>query len=180
MMDSFELSKIAGGVISALLLIFAPKTAIDIMYGGHGGGAHHAVVGYELPKPKAEAAVAAAAEPAEAAFDPSKVVSLVASASADEGKDVFKKCASCHTVDQGGSNKAGPNLWGIVGRPVAAVGGFAYSEALKGKGGEWTVEHLAGFIHGPKAYIPGNKMGFAGVKADAELASLIAYLNTLK
>ncbi|MDX2287390.1 MAG: cytochrome c family protein [Hyphomicrobiaceae bacterium] len=184
MMDSFELSKIAGAVLSALLLIFGTKTVIDIKMADHGGD-HH-VVGYQLPMPKEAAAAApdakAAAAPvaAEAAFDAAKVVGLVATASADDGKGVFKKCAACHSVDQGGANKLGPNLWGIVGRPVAAVEGFGYSDSLKGKGGAWTLDQLAGFLHNPKAYAAGTKMVFAGLPAESDLANVLAYLNSLK
>ena len=73
----------------------------------------------------------------------------------------------------------GPNLWGIVGRPKGSQEGFNYSAALKEKGGEWGYEELANFIHNPRSYIPGNKMAFAGIRDNAEIADLLAYLRTL-
>ena len=130
MMDSFELTKFAAAALSALLIIFGARTAIEIGTSGHGED----VAGYTLPMPDNAGAKTEAAAP-EAAFDPAKVVAAAASASTEAGQGVFKKCASCHTVDNGGANKTGPNLHGIVGRPVASHAGFGYSDAMKGKGG---------------------------------------------
>jgi cytochrome c2 len=130
----------------------------------------------------AEVAVAAAAPaPAEAAPAPAAAPAsgfgaLYAAATADAGAKVFKKCAACHKVEDG-KNGVGPSLWGVVGRPVAAVAGFAYSDATKGHGGVWDFETLDAYLENPKAYIPGNKMAFAGLKTEAERAAVIRYLN---
>jgi len=181
MMDSFELTKIAGWVLTALLVIFGTRTFVDIKTSGHGGG--HALVGYALPMPDASgAAPGAGGAPAPAAaFDPAKVAAVASSASADAGKDVFGKCKACHSMEPG-KNGVGPSLAGIVGRKVASTPGFSgYSPAMQGKGGEWTVEELATFLNDPKASLPGTKMSFAGFKGDVDaLASLIAYLSTAK
>jgi cytochrome c len=175
-MDSWELTKISAAVLSALLLMVCSKTAIQMSQASHGHG--HAAVGYELPV-AAPTATAAAGSAGGAAFDPKKVLALVSKASADAGSAAFKKCAACHTVDKGGANRLGPNLYGIVNRAKGAVEGFSYSQAVKGKGGEWSYENLAHFLHDPKGWMPGNKMGFAGVKDDQELADILAYLRTL-
>mgnify|MGYP002080364130 CR=1 FL=1 len=178
-MDSFELTKIAAGVLSALLVLFGFKTFVEIKTGGHGGG--HAAVGYTLPMPK-EAAPAAggAAAAAAPAFDAAKVAAAVASANAGAGADVFKKCTSCHTIDKGGAAKTGPNLNGVVGRAKGSVAGFGYSDEIKAKGGAWTEADLATFIHDPKGYAKGTKMVFAGIKDPGDLANLIAYLASQK
>jgi len=175
-MDSWEFTKISAAVLSALLLIVGSRTAIEISQASHG----KEVVGYQLP-----VQVAAASTPAAGggggggAFSFTKVAQLLPKASADAGAAAFKKCASCHTVDKGGANRLGPNLYGVVNRAKGAVEGFSYSAAVKGKGGEWTFENLANFLHDPKGWLPGNKMGFAGVKDDQELADLLVYLRTL-
>lgn len=176
MFDSFEFTKIAAATLSALLVIFGTHTAVEIWQGGHEGPSGH---GYELPKAKeAPAEAAKAGAPAtEAAFDAAKVVSEIATASADAGKDVFGKCKACHTIDKDGKNGAGPNLWDIVGRARASHPGFAYSDALKAKAGNWDYAGLAQFIHKPAAYAPGTKMSFAGLADDKDLANLIAYLR---
>lgn len=176
-MDSFELSKFAGAILAALLLIVGAKTWIEIATSGHGG---HAIKnGYTLPAPKeaAHAPAAGGGAAAPAAFDAAKIVAAVAGAKADNGAAVFKKCSSCHSADKGGANKVGPALWGVVGRPKAAHAGFGYSDAMKAKGGNWTYEDLAAFIHQPGEFIKGTKMVFAGISDAGDLADLIAYLR---
>lgn len=111
------------------------------------------------------------------------IATLLASADAAKGEVVFKKCQSCHTSESGGANKVGPNLFDLVNRPIAAHEGFSYSAALKdfSQGGSvhWDYDHLNHFLEGPKKYISGTAMGFAGVKKETERADLIAYLRTL-
>ncbi len=117
------------------------------------------------------------------AVEETPIAVLLASADASKGEKVFKKCAACHTGDNGGANKVGPNLWGIVDRPVASHEGFSYSGSMKdfSKGGEekWTYDNLNHFLLKPKALVSGTAMGFAGLKKDNERADLIAYLRTL-
>ncbi|TCN24750.1 c-type cytochrome [Sinorhizobium americanum] len=106
---------------------------------------------------------------------------LLAKADASAGEAVFKKCASCHTIEKGGPNKVGPNLWGLVNRPVASHEGFAYSAGMKtfSEGGKvvWDYDHLSYFLEAPKKHVPGTAMGFAGLKKPDERANLIAWLR---
>jgi cytochrome c len=131
-------------------------------------------------------AIVAAEEPAggaaaEAAPPAVPVGQLMASADAAAGATAFKKCQSCHSIEKGGPNKVGPDLWGLVNRPIATHEGFSYSAALKdfSKGGQetWTFEHLNHFLAAPKAYVKGTAMGFAGIKNDTERANLLAYIR---
>jgi cytochrome c len=171
-MDAFELNKWAGAVLSALLVIFASKTLLDIKYREH----KPEKAGWALPI--TEAAPVASKGPA-APFDAKAIVALLPKASAENGQDGFKKCLSCHTPQKDGKNGTGPNLWGIVGRAPGAHAGFPYSEPMKNKGGTWDYEHLAAYLHDPKGAIPGNKMAFPGIKDNAELADVIVYLRKL-
>ncbi len=105
---------------------------------------------------------------------------LLASADASAGETVFKKCASCHTMEKGGANKVGPNLWGIVERPIASHEGFSYSAGMKTfaeANKTWSYDHLSFFIEAPKKHVPGTAMGFAGVKKPDERANLIAWMR---
>ncbi|MDA0996727.1 MAG: cytochrome c family protein [Proteobacteria bacterium] len=102
---------------------------------------------------------------------------LLASASAEAGAAVFKKCASCHTTEKGGANKVGPNLWGVVGGKLAGHDGFKYSSALSGVGGQWSYENLDKFLASPAAFAKGTKMTFAGLKKGSERANVILYLR---
>ena len=103
---------------------------------------------------------------------------LLAAASPEKGEKTFGKCKACHTIDQGGKNGVGPNLWNVVGGPKAHMEGFAYSDGLAGRHGEtWSYENLNTFLTSPKDYIQGTKMSFAGLKDGADRANVIAYLR---
>ena len=101
----------------------------------------------------------------------------LASADVAKGEQVFKKCAACHNVDQGGANALGPNLWGVVGKPHGVHPGFAFTDALKGVAGPWDFKALDAWLANPKKYAPGTKMTFAGLGNPQDRADIIAYLN---
>ena len=103
----------------------------------------------------------------------------LAEGDAAAGKNVYKKCMACHTADKE-QNKVGPHQVGIIGRKAAAVEGFKYSDAMKAKGAEglvWDEANFTAYMKDPKGFIPGNKMAFAGLKEDKDIADLIAYLK---
>jgi|TARA_Y100000590_G_C15685151_1_gene1001328 cytochrome c len=105
------------------------------------------------------------------------IMALFASASAADGAKVFKKCAACHSIAQGGANKIGPALWGVLGRKAGAVSDYKYSKALVAYGKAWSVEEMNGFLIKPKDWIKGTKMSFAGLKNPKERAAVILYMN---
>ena len=105
------------------------------------------------------------------------IMALLASASADEGAKVFKKCAACHSIKEGGANKIGPALWGVLGRPAGSVPGYKYSKAMAAHGKNWSFEEMNGFLIKPKDWIKGTKMSFAGLKKPEERAAVILYMN---
>lgn len=121
---------------------------------------------FDADAKKAEAAPAAAATTTQVAFagDP------------DAGKKVFRKCKACHSLKEG-KNGAGPSLHGIMGASAGTVDGFRYSNAMKDSGITWNAETLAGYLADPKGYIPGNKMAFRGLRKDADVENVIAYLG---
>ena len=96
------------------------------------------------------------------------------------GEQVFKRCFACHTITPGGTNGIGPNLHGIVGRAVAAVPDFAYSPAMRAKGGVWDAAALDAYLASPVRALPGNRMTFAGIAEPAEREALILYLAAQK
>lgn len=109
---------------------------------------------------------------------PDPIMALIATADAAKGEKLSKACAACHSFDQGGPNKVGPNLFGVVGRAKASHGGFEYSAAMAEKGGAWDYDALNHFLWKPKAYVDGTKMNYNGLKKPGDRAALIAWLRT--
>ncbi|MFC0633925.1 c-type cytochrome [Brevundimonas balnearis] len=96
------------------------------------------------------------------------------------GEAAFARCQACHTINQGGANGIGPNLYGVVGGPVMHAAGFAYSDAFQAHRGEaptWTYDELDAFITAPQRHISGTKMSFAGIRDTETRVNLIAYLR---
>lgn len=108
------------------------------------------------------------------------LVSQIAAASVEDGQSEARKCMACHTFDEGGPNRVGPNLWGIVDRPVAGHEGYSYSNAMKDVGGEWSFDKLDTFLTNPREYAKGTKMAFPGVRDDGDRHALLHYLYTLQ
>ena len=105
------------------------------------------------------------------------IMALFASTNAAEGAKIFKKCAACHSITEGGANKIGPALWGVLGRPAGTVPGYKYSKAMAAHGKNWSFEEMNGFLIKPKDWIKGTKMSFAGLKKAKDRASVILYMN---
>ena len=109
------------------------------------------------------------------------IEALLATADAAKGEATFKKCMACHTINQGGANGIGPNLYAVFGAAVGGhVAGFAYSDALKGKGGVWDDATLDAWLTNPRAFAAGNKMTFAGLSNPQDRADVIAYIKAAK
>jgi cytochrome c len=106
------------------------------------------------------------------------LAALLATGDATKGAAIFAKCAACHTIEQGGADGIGPNLYGIVGKPIGKhAAGFAYSGDLAGHGGDWSYENLDAWLKSPKAFAAGTKMTFAGLGSAEDRANLILYLR---
>lgn len=118
----------------------------------------------------------AAATPAAAADAGAKLEYASFTGDAAAGEKVFAACRTCHVFDEG-VNRIGPSLHKIVGRKSGSVAGFAYSDANKNSGITWTPQILFEYLKDPKAYVPGTKMQFPGVKDDQKRADLVAYLE---
>ncbi|MGH6816397.1 MAG: c-type cytochrome [Hyphomicrobiaceae bacterium] len=171
-MSIMEVNKVVGAALSALLFVFGGRELIEIV--SHRGDGNP---GYVLP---VKAPVDSKLPAAGPALDFAKIADLLTKANVESGQAAFKKCTTCHTPEKGGKHGAqGPNLWGIVGRDIGSAAGFNYSEAMKAKPGDWTFENLARYLHDPKTWIPNNKMAFAGLKDDGELADVLVYLRSL-
>lgn len=173
-MNSFEFNKVVGGLLGTVFVVFSISLASEAIF----ASPTPETPGYAIEAEEADAGATGGEAPAA-----KPIAELLASADADAGAAVFKKCTACHSGEKGGPNKVGPDLWDIVNRPIATHEGFSYSAGMKtfSEDGSvhWDFDHLNHFLTGPKAYVKGTSMGFAGIKKDDERANLIAYLRTL-
>ena len=167
-MDSFEINKIITTIVLTILLVLGIGKISDVIFKVEKPD----ISGYKVEINTDE--ISTAQGSAEASID---VSALLALGTIEKGEKVFKKCAACHSINEGGGNKIGPKLWNVMFRPVGSVNDYKYSKALSSYGKKWTWEEMNGFLIKPSTWIKGNKMGFAGLKNEKDRASVILYLN---
>ena len=126
-------------------------------------------MGYEIEGVEAEGGGAAAEKP---------IADLLATADPAKGEAIFAKCTSCHTINAGGANGIGPNLYGTMGEGIGqGKGGFAFSDPLKAVGGTWDFDKMNAWLTSPRKFAPGTKMTFAGLSKAEDRANVMVYLN---
>ena len=113
----------------------------------------------------------------ETSLETGNIMALFASTSAADGAKIFKKCAACHSIVQGGANKIGPALWNVLGRKAGSVSGYKYSKAMLAHGKPWSFEEMDGFLTKPKDWIKGTKMSLAGFKTVKDRVAVILYMS---
>jgi cytochrome c len=173
-MDSFEKNKIAGWVLATFLVIMGITTVTSSLFRPHKPEKQ----GYDVCANNE--CDAEAAEGGEAAAPTYDLGTLLVAADATKGEANFKKCATCHSIEKGGANKTGPNLWNVLNRKHASAPGFNYSDGLKAKAAElYTYASLNSWLENPKTAVPGNKMSFGGIRKPEERADILAYLNKM-
>ncbi|MBT8474176.1 MAG: c-type cytochrome [Alphaproteobacteria bacterium] len=169
MFDTMTVTKAVGSICAAFLVLLLGKWAAEGLYhvGGHG---KHAEQAYSIDTGEEDHGAEDVVE--EVDFGP-----IFASASAEDGENLWRACRSCHALEAG-KNGTGPYLTGVVGRAKGAAQGYAYSEAMASQEGEWTPENLQLFLENPREYTPGTKMAYNGMRDIEDRANLIAYLAT--
>ena len=170
-MDSENVNRVSlaalGSVLFAMLLVAFSNLVISPR--------NPAVPGFALPT----SSPATASAPAPAAAPEEPLPALLAKADPKKGEQYTKVCQTCHNFEKGAAPKIGPPLWGVVGRPIASVPGFSYSDSLKAVGGNWTWEALNTMVSNPKMEASGTKMAFPGEKDPQKRADILAFLQTL-
>jgi cytochrome c len=172
-------NKIAFCVLATGLIIIGVQQGSAALFPheaeGHGHGAKEVKYGWNVPIEEASSSGGPAV-----AEGPRDYFTLISEANVEAGKEQATKCKACHNLEAGGGVIQGPPLYGVMGRPIATVGGFKYSAALEEKkGNNWDYEHLDHFLENPKKYAPGTAMGFLGIRNIKDRADTIAYLRTL-
>ena len=169
-MDSFEINKIVAAVLMVALLVIGIGKLSDVIFHVE----KPETPGYTVEVEQVSTASSSTTTTAEEKVD---IAALMAMGDIASGEKIFKKCAACHSIIKGGKNAIGPALYNVVGRKVGVVEGYKYSKALAAYEKEWTFEELNGFLKKPAKYIKGTKMAYAGLRKEADRASVIKYLN---
>lgn len=169
MSGDLKFNKIAGAGLATVFTILIVNTVAGAVYDREAPEK----MGYHIE-------VAEESEGAGAPELPPDWGTVLPAADLAAGERAFARCATCHTITQGGANGTGPNLYGVMGLPIGKhAAGFKYSADLSGKGGNWDFESMNAWLLAPKQFAPGTTMGFAGLKDDNARASIILYLNSL-
>lgn len=169
-MDSFELNKIIAAVLLVALLIIGIGKVSNIIFHVE----KPKTPGYAVEVKQVSTSSISATEAVEKVID---IAALMALGDVTSGEKIFKKCAACHSINKGGKHKIGPALYNVVGRKVGGVEDYKYSKALAAYEKDWTFEELNGFLIKPAKHIKGTKMAYAGLRKEADRASVIKYLN---
>ena len=169
-MDSFEINKIIAAVLLVALLVIGIGKVSNILFYVE----KPKTPGYAVEVEQASGSSITTTEVIEKVVD---IAALMALGDVASGEKIFKKCAACHSINKGGKHKIGPALYNVVGRKVGGVEDYKYSKALIAYEKEWTFEELNGFLIKPAKHIKGTKMAYAGLRKEADRASVIKYLN---
>ena len=163
------MNKIIVSIVLAIILILGINKVTDVIF--------------YVEKPEKSAyqvasiTTVASTASAETSSEIGNIMAIFASTSAAEGAKVFKKCQTCHSIAEGGKNKIGPALWGVLGRQAGSLPDYKYSKAMAAHGKKWSFEEMNGFLIKPKDWIKGTKMSYAGLKSEKERAAVILYMN---
>ncbi len=170
-MDIRDLSKIPAAVLVSGIVFFVAGLVSDLVV--HVSVPNQLAIRIEEPPPPPP--------PPGAAEPVASIAVRLAKANVAAGEAFAAKgiCAVCHSFDEGGKAKVGPNLYNVVGGPHAHMAGFPYSDGMKAKAGNWTFEELDTWLTKPSAYVPGTKMTFPGIPDPQTRANVIAWLRTL-
>jgi len=171
-MGSLFFNKVAAALLGAGLVILGLVTLADTLF--------HPEQPEQYGYPVDLAALEGHGGGEEEVEGPTDFGLLLASADVSAGERIARRCASCHTFDEGGADGTGPHLWDVMGRAVASVGGFGYSGAMTEYAGTvegWGVENMYNFLESPRRYMPGTAMSFAGLRNQEDRINLIAYMR---
>ncbi len=173
-MGSLFFNKVAGALLAIFLVVLGLSTLAESLF--HTEGPETPAYPVDL------AALQPAAPEEEEDTGPPDFGVLLAGADISAGERVARRCASCHTFEEGGADGTGPHLWGVIGRDVAEVDGFNYSQAMReyAEGGtEWMYQNMYSYLESPRNYVPGTAMSFAGLRDQTDRINIIAYMRSL-
>lgn len=170
-MNKFEINKIIAAIVLTVTIVFGINKIADIVYNVKApeNSIYKVVKVSETNEAKDNNDIKSE--------DSNNDVALLALGNTAQGKKIFKRCAACHSISKGGSNKIGPALWGVIGRKAGAINDYKYSKGMSALGKTWNFETMNAFLIKPKDYVKGTKMAYAGLKKEEERASIILYLN---